>query len=53
MGCAKENSESVVQFSWPEDVKISEIYGRVVVQYSDSHIGWRKIYKWAEGSKGG
>jgi hypothetical protein len=51
--CTKEEQRSVIHLLWLESVKISEIQGRITVQYGDNCMGQRRIYEGVRRSKEG
>jgi hypothetical protein len=35
-------------FLWPEGIKISEVYRRVVAQYNEHCMTQKSVYKWED-----
>jgi hypothetical protein len=46
--CTKDQQQTVFQYLWSKDVKISEIYGRKTLHYSDRCNSQNKVYEWVE-----
>jgi len=43
-----EDKRSVIPLLWSEDVKPSELYRRMKVQYGDSCLSQGRVYEWVE-----
>jgi len=44
--CTVAEQRSFINFLWSEDVKPSEIYRRMKVQYGDSCLSQGRVYEW-------